>query len=94
MSQEFEAIYDHGILRPIVPLSLFENARVKVTIDATPSVQADAEESGSYLNKEGGSKTEAADSGSDFDAQLSELLFDGPTLPPGFSRADIYADHD
>jgi hypothetical protein len=31
---------------------------------------------------------------SDFDAERDELLFDGPSLPADFSRADIYADHD
>ncbi len=30
----------------------------------------------------------------DFDAELDALLFDGPSLPADFSRADIYADHD
>ncbi|MGD9720030.1 MAG: hypothetical protein AB7O59_02305 [Pirellulales bacterium] len=30
----------------------------------------------------------------DFDAELDELVFDGPSLPRDFSRADIYADHD
>ena len=28
----------------------------------------------------------------DFDAELDSLLFSGPTLPAGFSRADIYSD--
>jgi len=32
--------------------------------------------------------------GDDFDEQLATLLFDGPSLPANFSRADIYADHD
>lgn len=30
----------------------------------------------------------------DFDAELDALVFDGPGLPPDFSRADIYSDHD
>jgi hypothetical protein len=30
----------------------------------------------------------------DFDAELKPLLFDGPNLPPNFSRADIYTNHD
>jgi hypothetical protein len=29
----------------------------------------------------------------EFDAQRTELEFDGPTLPADFSRADIYDDH-
>lgn len=30
----------------------------------------------------------------EFDQELESLLFDGPSLPMDFSRADIYADHD
>ena len=33
-------------------------------------------------------------SGAEFDRELEPLLFDGPTLPADFSRADVYADHD
>ena len=33
-------------------------------------------------------------SAADFDLELEPLLFDAPTLPADFSRADIYADHD
>lgn len=33
-------------------------------------------------------------SAAEFDRELELLLFDGPSLPAGFSRADIYADHD
>lgn len=44
-------------------------------------------------------QTEPADTplsptSADFDAELDPLLFDGPNLPPDFSRADVYADHD
>lgn len=30
----------------------------------------------------------------EFDAQLNALTHHGPSLPPAFSRADVYADHD
>lgn len=30
----------------------------------------------------------------EFERALAPLLFDGPTLPADFSRAEIYADHD
>ena len=30
----------------------------------------------------------------EFDRDLEPLLFDGPSLPAHFSRADTYADHD
>lgn len=35
MSQEFTAIYEHGILRPLVPLNLPESAKVELSIRAT-----------------------------------------------------------
>ena len=39
--------------------------------------------------------THSADASSyvDFDEELDNLVFSGPTLPDGFSRADIYSDH-
>jgi hypothetical protein len=71
-----------------VPLALPDQARVKVTID----MQLDSE-----LAKKGEGKRatiEGGDAAGDFGAELDALLFDGPVLPPDFSRADIYADHD
>jgi predicted DNA-binding antitoxin AbrB/MazE fold protein len=32
MTQEFEAVYQGGVLRPVVPLQLAENQRVRVVI--------------------------------------------------------------
>jgi predicted DNA-binding antitoxin AbrB/MazE fold protein len=32
MSQEFEAVFEGGVLRPVVPLPLAENERVRVVI--------------------------------------------------------------
>jgi predicted DNA-binding antitoxin AbrB/MazE fold protein len=32
MSQEFQAIYEHGVLRPLTPLDLPESAKVVVTL--------------------------------------------------------------
>ena len=34
MSQQIDAIFDNGVLKPLVPLSLPDKARVKLTIDA------------------------------------------------------------
>jgi hypothetical protein len=31
---------------------------------------------------------------SEFEAELTQLAFDGPSLPADFSRADIYSEHD
>jgi predicted DNA-binding antitoxin AbrB/MazE fold protein len=35
MSQEFHAIYEHGILRPLIPLNLPESAEVEGTLQLT-----------------------------------------------------------
>jgi hypothetical protein len=45
------------------------------------------------VEREHGSETAPIAPG-DFEAELDALVFDGPSLPQGFSRADIYADHD
>jgi predicted DNA-binding antitoxin AbrB/MazE fold protein len=34
MTQEFDAIFEGGVLRPVVPLPLAENERVRVVITA------------------------------------------------------------
>lgn len=34
MSQQIDAIYDNGVLKPLVPLSLPDKARVKLTVES------------------------------------------------------------
>jgi hypothetical protein len=54
-------------------------------------------ESVSLIVQSGSNAQQAAadvSSSADFDRQLDLLLFDGPSLPVDFSRADIYCDHD
>lgn len=40
MSQQIDAVYDNGVLKPLVPLSLPDKARVRLTIDAQPAAAA------------------------------------------------------
>jgi predicted DNA-binding antitoxin AbrB/MazE fold protein len=80
MTQQIDAIYDHGILRPLAPLALPDQTRVKVTVDAQPSDPS--------------AQSLPCDAVANFESELDALVFDGPSLPPDFSRADIYADHD
>lgn len=42
MSQQIDAIYDDGVLRPLVPLSLPDKTHVKLTVEA-PSEPESAE---------------------------------------------------
>ena len=85
MSQQIDAIYVDGVLKPLVPLALPDQARVKLTVDAT-AVQGPVKPDESGAEANGGA--------SEFDRELEPLLFDGPSFPADFSRADIYVDHD
>lgn len=82
MSGPFEAIFEQGILRPLTPLGLPDQSHVKLTIDSLGATER--------LKR----PTEIVNARGDFETQLELLLFDGPSLPADFSRADIYADHD
>ncbi len=37
MSRHLEAIYEHGVLRPLEPLALAEHQRVRLTLDEKPT---------------------------------------------------------
>lgn len=49
-----------------------------------------------YLTRLVAARATAGDrlAASEIERELSPLLFSGPSLPPNFSRADIYRDHD
>jgi predicted DNA-binding antitoxin AbrB/MazE fold protein len=36
MQRVFEAVYEHGVLRPLEPLNLSDRQRVQVTVQETP----------------------------------------------------------
>ena len=86
MSEQIDAIFDQGVLKPLAPLNLPDQARVKVTVE-TVNTESVAKQNGTLDAPRG-------KEGDHFDSELEPLLFSGPTLPPDFSRADIYADHD
>ncbi len=78
MNEEFQATYEHGVLRLDQPLALPDHSRVAGVVIAltTPSVPV------------------TAGSDDDFNSELDELALNVPVLPADFTRADIYADHD
>jgi predicted DNA-binding antitoxin AbrB/MazE fold protein len=78
MSQEIIAIYENGLFRPLQSVALDNHATVSLTV--RPSSENDI--------------SSTPDAKIEFESQLEDLLFDGPSLPQDFSRADIYADHD
>lgn len=94
MSQQIDAIYDHGVFKPLVPLDLPNKARVKLTVDSQTVGEPEQSTPGRQEAGPEGRVTKGSEVPADFDAGLDALLFDGPTLPADFSRADIYADHD
>lgn len=87
MTRNVEAVYEHGILRPLEPLDLPENERVTVTIQD----HLESENRASWP-----AVPDAVLSDEDFERLLDELA-SGPALPhlpADFSRADVYRDHD
>jgi predicted DNA-binding antitoxin AbrB/MazE fold protein len=41
MSQYIDAIYDNGVFKPLAPLSLPDQARVKLTVDTPSTIEAE-----------------------------------------------------
>ncbi len=83
MTRIVQAIYENGVLRPLEPLSLPEKQLLTIAITEAELAAKDAAETPALSHEE-------------FDRLLDELA-SGPTLPilpPDFSRADLYADHD
>ena len=63
MARQLEAVYEHGVLRPLEPLALPENQRVRLTLenrtapqngDTTAAVVNDRREEFQWLSKESG----------------------------------------
>lgn len=42
MNEQIDAIYDNGVLKPLVPLSLPDKSHVKLTIESRPEAAAAA----------------------------------------------------
>jgi predicted DNA-binding antitoxin AbrB/MazE fold protein len=82
MSQEFHATYEQGILRLDQPLALPEQTRVLGV------VKEESLEAGANLPL---FETLTDD---EFERELDSLSWEVMPLPPDFSRADIYSDHD
>ena len=75
MTTTAAAIYEHGMLRPLVPLPLAEGARVEVTVtdDASSSQEAAAGRASDLLREIAGLPVESGDdafSGRDHDRLL------------------------
>ena len=80
MTQQFQAIYDHGVLRLDQPLMLPDQTRVSGTVVQAALTSHESEKASLSVDE--------------FDRLLDELSTDVPLLPPDFSRADVYVDHD
>jgi predicted DNA-binding antitoxin AbrB/MazE fold protein len=86
MSQEFDAIYEHGLLRPLTPLNLPESAEVTLVLRAAgqspdSTTIADAPASDVAMSQQR--------------AALSSLRAKMDSLPPGAPQDNLGgADHD
>jgi predicted DNA-binding antitoxin AbrB/MazE fold protein len=52
MSQEFHAIFEHGILRPLTPLNLPEATEVEVTLRVAAAESNSADQNGAELERQ------------------------------------------
>jgi predicted DNA-binding antitoxin AbrB/MazE fold protein len=77
MRQVIRAIFENGLFRPIDPVSLGDRDVVYLIVTSSTESRLQAPSSCARAD--------------DFDQELDGLLFDGPSLPADFSRADIYA---
>jgi predicted DNA-binding antitoxin AbrB/MazE fold protein len=78
-----QAVFENGVLRPIEPLNLTEKELVTVSVANGQANNGPIPDSAPLSDDE-------------FERLLDELASESTQLPlpPDFSRADIYADHD
>jgi hypothetical protein len=100
MSIEFDATYRSGAIVPNQPLALPDNTPVRVVV-----VQKDAttpERNPRGISLKGLTRDEIIAmrprspklTPEEFDAIIEKYSISAPSLPPDFSREDIYSDHD
>ncbi|HMP07765.1 MAG TPA: hypothetical protein PJ982_15550 [Lacipirellulaceae bacterium] len=89
MSFEFDATYRDGAIQPDVPLNLPNNTPVHVTVATKPSApRRTGDEIVARRPKSPRITPE------EFRALIANHAVHVGTLPPDFSREDIYSDHD
>lgn len=72
MQREFEAVFEHGVLRPLEPLQLLDRKRVQVTVlEAPQGIPATSEELADDVSLEEVRKALASIPGSIADAVTS-----------------------
>lgn len=86
MTIHAQATYRDGALHFSQPLGLEDNTAVDVTIVPTPAVTSDEV----LATRPNAPKISVEE----FDAIISKHAVHVGTLPPDFSREDIYSDHD
>ncbi len=89
MSIQIEATYRGGVIHPNVPLDLPENTPVSVVVPAAkPPATLTREELIAKRPKAPKISVE------EFRERLAKYAVHVGSLPPDFSREDIYSDHD
>ena len=82
MTIEIDATYRDGAIHPDTPLNLPNNTPVHVRVETKPPVNDVVPPSSPRFTPE------------EFRARVAKYAVKVGTLPPDFSREDIYSDHD
>lgn len=72
MTQTFEAVFDGTVLRPIIPLALEPNTRVRITVEID---QTEEPKKRSFLQT---ARSLNLDGPSDWSERIEEYLYGGP----------------
>jgi hypothetical protein len=89
MSLEFDATYRDGALYPESPLNLPQNAPVHVVVVPKSDAHLPTKEETAARRPASPRITSE-----EFRARIAKYAVRVGTLPPDFSREDIYSDHD
>ncbi len=99
MSQQIRAIYENGLFRPLDPVNLAEHDLVSLVVASPARDEKTAQEAGARGTSPDDPLAAVIGIGDgpaagEFERDLEPLLFEGPSLPADFSRADVYAPRD
>lgn len=88
MTIDIDATYRDGAIHPLAPLNLPNNTPVRVRVLSPAGTELSAKEDKVVPPKSPRITSE------EFRARIAKYAVRVGTLPPDFSREDIYSDHD
>ena len=93
MNLEFEATYRDGALHPETPLNLPDNTHVHVRLEPKTAAEASVAPPAGIAAGLAPPQSPRI-TVEEFNALVEKYSISVGALPPNFSRADIYSDHD